>query len=212
MKNSEIVKELNRMNSGGGVCYTAGFREVGQEGVELEKSLLENVGDFALIGPNCYGMINYVNKIALWPFDHGGEFPGFGAAIITQSGMLSNDLSTSRRSMPFAYMVSAGNQSVLSIEDYVDFFSQKEEVKAIGLHIEGLQDIERFQKGCLKALERNVPIVAIKTGSSEIGNSLVSSHTGSLSGGDEIYADYGIKGKKNLGERTIAETIVNDNP
>ena len=109
------------MKSGGGVCYTAGFREVGKEGVELEKLLLENVGDFALIGPNCYGMINYVNKIALWPFDHGGEFPGFGAAIITQSGMLSNDLSTSRRSMPFAYMVSAGNQSVLSIEDYVDF-------------------------------------------------------------------------------------------
>ena len=135
------------MKSGGGVCYTAGFREVGKEGVELEKLLLENVGDFALIGPNCYGMINYVNKIALWPFDHGGEFPGFGAAIITQSGMLSNDLSTSRRSMPFAYMVSAGNQSVLSIEDYVDFFSQKEEVKAIGLHIEGLQDIEKFQKG-----------------------------------------------------------------
>ena len=53
--------------------------------------------------------------------------------------------------------------------------------------IEGLQNIEKFQKGCLKALERNVPIVAIKTGSSEIGNNLVSSHTGSLSGGDEIY-------------------------
>ncbi len=183
----EIVKQLNKMNSGGGVCYTAGFREVGEEGSKLEKELLDNVGDFALIGPNCYGMINYVNKIALWPFDHGGNFPGFGAAVITQSGMLSNDLSTSRRSMPFAYMVSAGNQSVLSIEDYVDFFSQKEEVKAIGLHIEGLQDIEKFQRGCLKALERKVPIVAIKTGSSTIGNNLVSSHTGSLSGTDEIY-------------------------
>ena len=183
----EIVRKLNEMNSGGGVCYTAGFREVGAEGVKLEKELLESVGDFALIGPNCYGMINYVNKIALWPFDHGGEFPGFGAAIITQSGMLSNDLSTSRRSMPFAYMVSAGNQSVLSIEDYIEYFSQKEEVKAIGLHIEGLQDIEQFQRGCLMALERKVPIVAIKTGSSTIGNSLVSSHTGSLSGTDEIY-------------------------
>ena len=56
----EVVKELNKMKSGGGVCYTAGFREVGQEGEELEKRLLENVGDFALIGPNCYGMINYV--------------------------------------------------------------------------------------------------------------------------------------------------------
>ena len=119
------------MKAGGGVCYTAGFREVGKEGEKLEKELLDNVGDFALIGPNCYGMINYVNKIALWPFDHGGEFPGFGAAIITQSGMLSNDLSTSRRSMPFAYMISAGNQSVLSLEDYVEFFSQKDSLFCI---------------------------------------------------------------------------------
>jgi hypothetical protein len=56
------------MNSGGGACYTAGFREGGEEGSKIEKELLDNVGDFALIGPNCYGMINYVNKIALWPF------------------------------------------------------------------------------------------------------------------------------------------------
>ena len=60
-------------------------------------------------------------------------------------------------------------------------------MRAIGLHIEGLQDIERFQKGCLMALERKVPIVAIKTGSSTIGNNLVNSHTGSLSGTDGIY-------------------------
>mgnify|MGYP001273769842 CR=1 FL=1 len=183
----EIVRELNLRKAGGGVCYTAGFKEVGKEGVKLEKKLMEVVGDFALVGPNCYGIINYVGKTALWPFDHGGEYPGFGAAIITQSGMLSNDLSTSRRSMPFAYMISAGNQSALTLEDYVEYFCQKDEVKAIGLHIEGLKDVQKFQKVCLLALKKFVPIVAIKTGTSQIGNSLVNSHTGSLSGTDDIY-------------------------
>ena len=94
--------------------------EIGKEGAKLEQKLIESVGDFALVGPNCYGVINYVGKTALWPFDHGGDYPGFGAAIITQSGMLSNDLSTSRRSMPLAYMISAGNQSVLTLEDYIE--------------------------------------------------------------------------------------------
>ena len=182
----EVVKELNKMKSGGGVCYTAGFREVGQEGVELEKSLLENVGDFALIGPNCYGMINYVNKIALWPFDHGGEFPGFGAQLLLKVGcsQMIYQQAEDQCHLHIWYQQATNQFCRLKI---TSIFFTKEEVKAIGLHIEGLQDIEKFQKGCLKALERNVPIVAIKTGSSEIGNNLVSSHTGSLSGGDEIY-------------------------
>ncbi len=183
----QIVKELNQINAGGGVCYTAGFKEVGEEGKFYEEELVNAANDFALVGPNCYGILNFVKNISLWPFPHGGEFPGFGAAIITQSGMLSNDLSTSRRAFPLAYMISAGNQSILRLEDYIEYFSKKEEVKAIGLHIEGIQDFKKFQKVALKALNRGVPIVALKTGNSEIGNSLVNSHTGSLSGSNELY-------------------------
>ena len=183
----QIVSELNKINAGGGVCYTAGFKEVGEEGKIYEEQLINVANDFALVGPNCYGVLNFVKNISLWPFPHGGEFPGFGAAIITQSGMLSNDLSTSRRAFPLAYMISAGNQSILRLEDYIEYFSEKKEVKAIGLHIEGIQDFKKFQKVALKALNKGVPIVALKTGSSEIGNSLVNSHTGSLSGSNELY-------------------------
>ena len=85
----QIVKELNQINAGGGVCYTAGFKEVGEEGKFYEEELVNAANDFALVGPNCYGVLNFVKNISLWPFPHGGEFPGFGAAIITQSGMLS---------------------------------------------------------------------------------------------------------------------------
>ena len=181
------VKRLAEMGASGVVCYTAGFSEIGAEGTELEKALVSASGDLALVGPNCYGVINYIDKVALWPFPHGGTSPGYGAAIITQSGMLSSDLTMSQRSLPFAYMISVGNQSVLRLEDFIDVLCTKPEVKAIGLHIEGVKDISRFSEVALKALEAGVPIVALKTGSSEIGSELTVSHTASLSGSDDLF-------------------------
>ena len=181
------VERLAKMGAGGVVCYTAGFSEIGAEGTELEEALVTATGDLALVGPNCYGVINYIDKVALWPFPHGGASPGYGVAIITQSGMLSSDLSMSQRSLPFAYMISVGNQTFLRLEDFIDVLCTRPEVKAIGLHIEGLKDISRFSEVALKALDAGVPIVALKTGSSKIGSELTVSHTASLSGSDDLF-------------------------
>lgn len=181
------LKTLSEMGAGGAVCYTAGFGEIGDEGAALEAELIRAAGDMALVGPNCYGVINYRDKVALWPFAHGGRFTGRGAAIITQSGMLSSDLTMSQRSLPMSYMVSLGNQAVLKIDDFIDCFADMPEVSAIGLHVEGIRDSQLFEAAALKALENNIPIVALKTGTSSIGSELTISHTGSLSGTDDAY-------------------------
>ena len=183
----KAVKDLAKLGAGGIVCYTAGFGEADSEGEEAEKLLVEYAGDMALIGPNCYGIINYIDEVALWPFAHGGSCPGYGAAIITQSGMFSSDITMSQRSLPLSYMVSAGNQAVMGLADFIDILCEKPEVKAIGLHIEGLSDVSLFEKAALKALRLNKPIVALKTGTSKIGSTLTLSHTGSLSGSKELY-------------------------
>jgi acyl-CoA synthetase (NDP forming) len=181
------VETLRKIGAGGIVCYTAGFKEAGSAGQKLEQELQNAVGDMALIGPNCYGIINYLDKSALWPFAHGGSSPGYGAAIITQSGMLSSDISMSQRSLPFTHMVSAGNQAVLGIGDFIDILCENPATRAIGLHIEGLSDIPKFEKAAMKALANDTPIVALKTGKSEIGSALTYSHTGSFSGSKELY-------------------------
>ena len=181
------VAQLAARGAGGIVCYTAGFREAGAEGQVLEAALIEAAGDLALVGPNCYGVINYLDRAALWPFAHGGGSPGYGAAIITQSGMLSSDITMSQRSLPLTHMISCGNQSVLSLEDFVDHLIDHPAVRAIGMHIEGLRDVPRFAAAALCAAEKGVPLVALKTGSSQIGASLTVSHTGSLSGTDDLY-------------------------
>jgi acetate---CoA ligase (ADP-forming) len=179
--------ELAAAGAGGIVCYTAGFREAGATGAVLEDALIRAAGDLALVGPNCYGVINYLDRAALWPFAHGGASPGYGAAIITQSGMLSSDITMSQRSVPLTHMISCGNQSVLSLEDFTDHLIDHPAVRAIGLHIEGLRDVGRFAEVALKAARAGVPLVALKTGSSLIGASLTQSHTGSLSGADDLY-------------------------
>ncbi|MFT5549262.1 MAG: acyl-CoA synthetase (NDP forming) [Gammaproteobacteria bacterium] len=183
----DIVRWLAEKGAGGVVCYTAGFGSDGKEGGASDQPLVEVAGDMAIVGPNCYGVINFMDRVALWPFAHGGFNPGYGAAIITQSGMLSSDITMNQRSVPLAYMVSAGNQSVLRLEDYIDVMCELDEVRAIGLHIEGLKDIESFSRIALKALELNKPIVVLKTGTSKIGGQLTISHTGSLSGTNELY-------------------------
>ena len=64
----EALQKLSSMGAGGVVCYTAGFGETGSEGADDEARLVAAAGDLALVGPNCYGVINYLDKVALWPF------------------------------------------------------------------------------------------------------------------------------------------------
>ncbi|WP_338550428.1 acetate--CoA ligase family protein [Roseovarius phycicola] len=184
---SDAVRRLAQMGAGGIVCYSAGFGEAHAAGRALEEDVRAALGDMVLIGPNCYGLINYIGKSALWPFAHGGSCPGYGAAIITQSGMFSSDITMSQRSLPMAYMMSVGNQADLGLTELVDLLCDREEVRAIGLHIEGLSDVPAFERVSLKALQAGKPIVALKTGRSAIGQSLTLSHTGSLAGSNELY-------------------------
>ena len=183
----KTLQTLSDLGAGGVVCYTAGFGETGDDGKVYEQQLVDAAGSLALIGPNCYGLINYIDQTALWPFAHGGHTPGYGCAIITQSGMLSSDLTMSQRSVPMTHMISVGNQSLLAIEDLIDVLCEDDRVRAIGLHIEGLKDVSQFASAAIKATTLGKPVVAFKTGSSAIGKLLTSSHTGSLSGEDDLY-------------------------
>jgi acetate---CoA ligase (ADP-forming) len=178
---------LARRGAGGVVCYAAGFKEIGPEGGALERALIEAAGPMAVVGPNCYGLLNYVQGVALWPYGQPGHRVQRGPAVITQSGMFAINLTFSERSAAFSYVISSGNQSVLGIEDYIEFLLDEPPVSAVGLHIEMLRDIPRFSRVALQAAAKGIPIVAFKTGASEIGARLTVSHTGSLAGSDEAY-------------------------
>lgn len=183
----QAVAELAAKGCGGVVCYAAGFAEVGGNGAQLQAALVEVAGDMALVGPNCYGLLNFTNGVALWPDRLFGERADKGVAIISQSGNVALTLTMHDRSLPLTHVISVGNQAVLGVGDYIEPLLEDERVSAIGFYIEGLKDIASFSRAAMKALLKGVPLVVLKAGTSEIGTQLTLSHTSSLAGADDLY-------------------------
>ena len=180
------IHELAQSGAGGGVCFAAGFAEMGEEGARLQEQLVEAAGDMAIVGPNCYGVLNYLDGVALFPDNHGGHVVDRGVAIVTQSGNMGVSMTMQQRSLPLAYMISVGNQACLGMHDYIDALCEDDRVSAIGLHIEGIPDVIAFCGAAIKALRKGVPIVGLATGRSELGRKTTVSHTSSLAASSDI--------------------------
>ena len=183
----DIVRQLAARGAGGAICYASGFAEVGGDGVALQAALVEAAGGMALIGPNCYGMLNYLDGVALWPDQHGGQRQSQGVALITQSGNIGLNLTMQTRGLPLAYLITVGNKAGNSMESLVESLLSDPRVTVIGMHIEGLDDVAAFSRVALKALRQGVPLVALKAGSSALGAQTAMSHTSSLAGPDALY-------------------------
>jgi len=174
--------------TGGAICYAADFAESGEEGRQRQAALLEAAQGVPLIGPNCYGMLNLFDRVALWPDQH-GCLPidsGQGVAIVSQSGNLALNLTMQARGLPIGYVISVGNCADVTPADLIEALIADDRVSAIGLHLEGLGSVARFSQACLAARTAGVPIVALKTGASAKGAALTMSHTSSLAGADAL--------------------------
>jgi acyl-CoA synthetase (NDP forming) len=182
----EVVRTLSACGAGGAVAYASGFAEAG--GAALQRRLIDASGNLALIGPNCFGLINAVNGASLWPLDTITPKVARGAAILAQSGNFSINIATTQRDMPVAYNISIGNQAVLGLEDYIEVLAADPAVQALGICMEGIRDVPRFAAAAAAACANGIPIVALKIGTSALGAQLTVSHTGSLAGTDALYA------------------------
>ncbi|MCJ7534948.1 MAG: acetate--CoA ligase family protein [Anaerolineales bacterium] len=182
----DIIRDLAARDAGGAICYATGFVEVGDEGAELQAQLLEASGDMPLIGPNCYGMLNYLNGAMLWPDQQGGRRVDEGVAIITMSSNVGFNLTMQRRGLPIAYMVSLGNRLKFDLHDAINIFAQQDQVTALGLFLETMPDPKAFEQAVNFARELGKPIVAMKVGRSDVAQKVVVSHTASLAGSDAL--------------------------
>jgi acyl-CoA synthetase (NDP forming) len=137
-----------------------------------------------VIGPNCYGFINYLDRALLWPDQHGGVSVARGVAIVTQSSNIAINMTMQRRALPIAYVATAGNQAQLGISEIAGALLDDERVTAIGLHIEGIDDVTRFHAMALRARALGKPIIALTVGRSEQSRAATVSHTASLAGSE----------------------------
>ncbi len=183
----EAVRELSEIGAGGAVCFASGFLEaVGEDanGADLQSQLLNAAGDMTIIGPNCYGFVNYLDSALLWPDQHGGVRVDSGVAIITQSSNIAINITMQRRGLPIAYVVTAGNQAQTGLSDIGKALLSDPRVTALGMHVEGIDDLRGFEKLADTARALGKPIVVLKVGKSTHAQAATISHTASLAGSD----------------------------
>ncbi|MDE0893778.1 MAG: acetate--CoA ligase family protein [Acidimicrobiales bacterium] len=183
----QVVAALAAMGAGAAVCYASGFAEVGGAGIGLQADLVAAARSMPVVGPNCYGTVAATVGAALWPDQQGLQRCQRGVALVTQSGNIALNLTMQSRRMPISHVLTVGNQADVGVEECVEALVGDPSVSAIGLHVEALGDVPRFEAACRRASAADVPMVVLKTGSSTLGARIVVSHTSSLVGDATAY-------------------------
>lgn len=182
-----VVANLAALGAGGAICFASGFSETANRDELAEtrqRRLIEAAGNMPVLGPNCYGLINCLDRVALWPDQHGAAAVDSGVAIITQSSNIAINLTMQQRGLPVAYVITVGNQAQATHAELANAIIEDERVTALGLHVEGFSDVRAFEKLSAHARKLGKHIVILKTGVTPVSRVALLSHTRSLSGND----------------------------
>jgi acetyltransferase len=184
-----IVEACGAMGMGGVIIVSAGGKETGTRGKEIEAAIHLKAQPFGLrvIGPNCIGMINTRTFLNASMF-HRMPIPG-KTAFISQSGAICSsilDLSIPDQ-IGFSHVVSLGSMLDVDFGDVIDYLGNDPYVGSIVMYIENLIHIRKFMSAA-RAVSRIKPIIALKSGRTHSGSIAAASHTGAVSGDDAIYS------------------------
>ena len=172
--------------------YSDGFAETGPEGRRKQEELLAiaRAGGVRVIGPNCIGLVSTepgcalsVNAVLEMP-----EIKTGPLAIVSQSGsMLGGLLSRGLgRGVGFSKLISVGNESDLSVGEFVDLLADDPRTATILLFMETIRDAPMLGRAARRAYDAGKAVVVYKLGRSEVGQDLAASHTGAMAGADEM--------------------------
>src|SRR5262245_49984750 len=173
------------------VVFAAGFGEIGSEGKARQAQLetLSRERGFLICGPNCYGVLNVHGKAPLFASAIPPGFLAGSVALISQSGGLSTTIANAlmlNRRVGLSHIISCGNQSGATIEEYINYFVEDANTRVIAVFVEGFKQPERLLAVARKAAECNKPLIILKGGRSEVSKRAAATHSGSLAGAAEV--------------------------
>ena len=182
-----IISQCADAGVRGAVIISAGFRELGAAGLELEQRVLKQArrGGIRLIGPNCLGVMNPLNGLNA-TFAKGIALPG-NVAFISQSGALLTAILdwSLRERVGFSAFVSTGSMLDVNWGDLIDYLGDDPRTKSILIYMESIGDARSFLSAA-REVSLNKPIIVIKAGRTDAAAKAAASHTGSLTGSDEV--------------------------
>lgn len=185
----DSIEKLLNKNVGSIILVTAGFKEVGKEGEEAEKRIIEKIkkAGARMVGPNCMGIITTFSSISL-NATFVAEKPEIGqTAFLSQSGAIGAAILNSLREsdIRFGHFVSVGNKADISENDLLPFWEEDKQIKTITFYLESFVDGEKFIKNFT---DRKItkPVIVLKAGRTSSGMKAAQSHTGALGSSDRV--------------------------
>lgn len=178
-----VIEECGKKGVKFAIVHTAGFKEVGEEGLALERQIVEIAHRYGMriYGPNSQGIQNSDPSVSVYAnFTFVPMSPG-NISIVAQSGGVGETLKLHlyRIGKGIRMYSSFGNEADVSMNEIIDYYGQDEETRVIMVHIETLKDPAGFLEVASR-VTRKKPILALKTGKTSEGIRAVASHTGSL--------------------------------
>ncbi len=188
-----VLNECAANNVGSAVVFSSGFAEMGRSGKKAQDKLnaLAKKTNMRICGPNCIGIVNFNEHIAL-SFSQFLEIDTFtpgNIGFISQSGALGGSMANRAQdnSIGLSCFISSGNEADLELSDYIKHLVlHDEKTTVIAAVIEGFKDGAKFIEAAELALENHKPIIVLKIGETEVGKKAAASHTGSMTGSDRV--------------------------
>jgi len=187
---AESLKDCAKAGVKGVVVITAGFKEVGGDGVSREKEIVDIVrtAGMRMVGPNCLGVMNTKNKMNA---SFAPSLPPDGRiAFFSQSGALGVAIIdwAIQNNFGFSKFVSFGNKADLNETDFLEYFAKDEDTDVILGYIEDVVNGKKFLE-IAREVTKIKPVILIKSGATEAGARAASSHTGALAGSDRAFSE-----------------------
>ena len=185
---ADIVSECVEKKIGGAIIISAGGKEIGVQGREIEEKIrrIASAGKLRIVGPNCMGIIRpgaHLNA------SFASEMPVAGnLAFVSQSGAICSailDLAA-KECIGFSHFVSIGSMLDIDFGDIIDYLGNDPSAKSILLYIESLTNFRKFMSAA-RSVSRIKPIIVLKSGRSPAGAKAAASHTGAMAGEDAVY-------------------------
>ena len=188
---ADAVADLAAVGARSAVVLSAGFSETGSAGQQLQARLhsVAAQSGIRLLGPNCLGFINFVNRAYVWTTPVAAPSSNTGVAIVSQSGATAYFLSTlaCQQDVGLSHVVSTGNEVDLDAACFIDYLIDDPHARAIALFAETFRSPARFLHAARRALEAGKPLVVLKVGASETTAKSALAHTGALVGDDRVF-------------------------
>ncbi|WP_333840676.1 acetate--CoA ligase family protein [Novosphingobium sp.] len=184
----DAVRGLAARKAGGVVIFSAGFAEGGEEGLAEQREIARLAAEAGMVveGPNCLGLVNYVDRIPL-TFVETNAVPPAGkraVGIVSQSGAMAAVLGTMllARDCGVSYSVSTGNEAASGVEDFVDWLVDDPDTHAIAMIVEQFRQPQRFLAAARRAHAAGKPVVLLHPGKSSAARESAATHTGAMAG------------------------------